>query len=143
MHTGRFWYCLSVFNEKKFFGSTGNLPFWFFIFQKKFYWATLGSISQKRGLQIFNFCTFLESSKAVLSGYKKISMEIFCQIEKMAAQVNLFADLRFPLVSRPPNFRVRGQLKVANPLFGFRLLSCFRICMVISTLKQYLKSYQA
>ena len=143
MHTGRFWYCLSVFNEKIFFGSTENPPFWFFIFRKKFYWATPGSISQKRGFQNFNFCTFLESSKAVLSGYKKMSMEIFCQIEKMAAQVHLFADLRFPLVSRPPNFRGRGQLKVANPLFGFWFLSCFRICMVISTLKQYLKSYQA
>lgn len=143
MHTGRFWYYLSVFDEKNFFGSTGIPPFWFFNFPKNLYRMTLGLISQKRGLQIFNFCTFSESSKAVLSGYKKISMEIFCQIEKMTAQVQLFTDFHFSLVSRPPYFRVRGQIKIGNPIFGFRFFSCFRICMVISTLKQYLKSYQA
>ena len=42
-------------------------------------------------------------------------MEIFCQNEKMAAQVHLFADLCFSLVSRPPNFRVRGQFIVGTP----------------------------
>jgi len=60
-------------------------------------------------------------------------MEIFCQIEKMAAQIHLLADFHFFFVSRPPNFRVRGQLKVGNPIFGFIFLSSFKICMVIYT----------
>ena len=100
-------------------------------------------ISQKRGLQILDCYTFLERSKVVLSGYKIISMDISSYFEQMAIQVQHFTDFRFSLVSRPLDFWVRGQGRVGNTIFGCNFLSTFRIYMVISTLKQYLQSYEA
>ena len=61
----------------------------------------------------------------------------------MALQVCDLSEFCFSLVSRSPDFWVRGQRKDGNPIFGYNFLSAFRICLVINTLKQYLQGYKA